>query len=60
MRENEANVAEWPPEKKALAAQWLIEKRLESIRNNMPPEVFVSWATALDLLLSPLEIVAKR
>ncbi len=47
------------PEKRAYAAQWLIEKRLERIRERMPPDVFIAWAEALDLLLAPLETVAK-
>ena len=52
--------SEWSPEKRALATQWLIEKRLTHIRENMPPEVFESWATALDLMLSPWDSLAKR
>lgn len=48
------------PEQRACAAQWLIEKRLGRLREKMPPAVFESWATALDLLLAPIEQIADQ
>jgi hypothetical protein len=51
---------ETSPEKRAFASQWLIEQRLTKIRENMPPEAFVSWAASLDLLLEPLEQLVTK
>jgi hypothetical protein len=47
------------PEERALAWQWLIEKRLTRLRENMPYQVFEEFAAAFDLILSPLEMVSK-
>lgn len=47
------------PKVRAFAAQWLVEKRLTVIREKMPPEVFEDWAKSLDLLLAPMEQVAR-
>ena len=49
---------EWSPEKRAIAAQLLVEKRLEKIRQQMPPQIFEAWAMSLDLLLAPLESIS--
>lgn len=51
---------EWTPEKRALAWQWLIGKRLTSIREKVPPEVFSGFAESLDLLIAPMEQVSKN
>lgn len=48
------------PWKRALAMQWLLEKKMTMLREKMPPEAFEELARAVDVLLEPWEWIAKR
>lgn len=51
---------EWTPEQRALARQWLVEKRLDFLREKMPPHVFEEFAGALEILLGAWEHMASK
>ena len=50
---NESNdISDWSPEKKAEAAQWLLEKRINRMKDQMPPKVFQEVMMALAILMA--------
>jgi hypothetical protein len=51
---------EWSPEKRAFAAQWLVQKNLDYLREKMPPAAFEELAQAINLLLSAWRSVAQE
>jgi hypothetical protein len=51
---------EWSPEKRAFAAQWLVEQSLKDLRERMPPAAFEELAQAINLLLSAWRSVAEE
>jgi hypothetical protein len=51
---------EWSLEKRAFAAQWLVEQSLKDLREKMPPAAFEELAGAVNLLLSAWREIAEE